>query len=146
MPDVPASPEPPRGVAAACASPAMLAAVISPPKSESARTFDHASESARVPPLAETLVATERARTTEPFAGYANAPSNATAPAGAASTRVPVAARPGTSTWIAQARAVEPAGCDAAALGASAHPSASAQPRTRITTRPSAHATRSARR
>ena len=85
---------------------------------------------------------------TEPFAGYANAPSNATAPAGAASTRVPAGVRPGTSTWIAQARAVEPAGCgdgDAEAPGASAQPNATAHATSRVTIRPSARATRSAR-
>ena len=71
MPVVPASPEPPSGVARACSAPATLAAVISPPKRERDATSDHASASAGAPGEAATLVATERAVTIEPSSGYA---------------------------------------------------------------------------
>src|SRR5690348_2034381 len=87
----------------------MLAAVISPLKSESVVTCEVAPELACSPLVAVTLVVTEAALTIDPSVGYAKAPSNATASCGASSSRVPAAGCPGTITLIAHARAVAPA-------------------------------------
>ena len=74
--------------ALAWVSPVMLCATMSPLKSVSEVTWDVAPALACTPLDAETLVVTEVAVTTEPSAGYANAPSNATASSGAVSSRV----------------------------------------------------------
>src|SRR4051794_20138574 len=95
--------------AIACVSPVTDAAVISPLKRVSVVTCAVAPARACSPLVADTLVVTELAVTTEPSAGYENASSKATASGGAVATRVLTAAWPGTMTLIAQARAVAPA-------------------------------------
>src|SRR5579864_1542083 len=92
-----------------CASPVTADATMSPLKSDRVVTCDVAPAFACTPLVAVTLVVTELALTMEPSAGYENAPSKATASAGASSSRVPTLGCPGMITLIAHARAIEPA-------------------------------------
>src|SRR4029077_17081745 len=88
-PVAPTSPDALAAPALVCDSPVTDAATMSPLKSESDVTSDVASALACTPLVAVTLVVTELALTIEPSAGYANAPSNATASSGASSSREP---------------------------------------------------------
>src|SRR5881392_3593327 len=104
MPLTPMSPDALAVEAIACVSPVTDDAVISPLKSDSVVTCDVAPARACVPLVADTLVVTELAVTTDPSDGYAKASSNATASGGAVATRVEAPSWPGTITLIAQAR------------------------------------------
>src|SRR2546421_6358753 len=108
-PVTPVSPDALAAPALVCTSPVTDDATMSPLKSVSDVTCEVAPALACVPLVAVTLVVTELAVTMEPSAGYENAPSNATASAGASSSRVPTLDWPGMITLIAQARAIEPA-------------------------------------
>src|SRR4051794_12546192 len=109
MPVTPMSPAALAVDAIACVSPVTDEAVISPLNSDSDVTCAVAPERACDPLVADTLVVTELAVTTDPSAGYENASSNATASGGAVATRVLAPAWFGTITLIAQAVAVAPA-------------------------------------